>query len=111
MNFASVIAALVLILGVPVRFKYVWQGNKIRRRKSARDVSRKFYIVSWIIYVLQVIHNTNRRDWVDVVFWSVGTVTVAFCIAMCYNYWHKRMSFGRWLIDSFRDKEEGGPWW
>jgi len=107
---ARVVAALILILGVPVRFKYVWQGTKIRRRKSARDISRKFYITSWVIYALQVLHNLFRRDWIDVVFWGVGTFTVAFCISMCYRYWHVKMSFPRWLLDSFRGKEEGGLW-
>ena len=108
--FAKIVATLVLVLGVPVRFKYVWQGTKIHRRKSARDVSRKFYITSWVIYVLQVVHNTLQRDWVDVVFWGVGTFTVAFCIWMCYRHWHERMSFGRWLLDSFTNAE-GGGWW
>ena len=106
--FASVIASLVLILGVPTRFKYYWQGAKVARRGSARDVSRKFFIVSWVVYVLQVIHNFINRDWVNVVFWSVGTFTVAYCIFMCKKYWHEEMSFGRWLIDSFTGEEAGG---
>lgn len=109
-TIAKVIAGLVLVLGVPVRFKYVWQGTKIRRRGSARDVSRKFYITSWVIYVLQVIHNLFEQDWVDVIFWGVGTFTVAFCIFMCYRYWHEKMSFLHWLIDSFQGEEEGS-WW
>jgi hypothetical protein len=106
----EIIAALILILGVPVRFKYVWQGTKIRRRQSARDVSRKFYITSWVIYVLQVIHNLYQRDYVDVVFWTVGVFTVAFAIQSCYIWWHEPMSFWRWLADSFRGEEEGGLW-
>lgn len=108
--FAQIIAGLVLILGVPVRFKYVWQGTKIHRRKSARDVSRKFYIASWIVYIVQFTHNVLRRDWVDVAFWGVGIFTVAFCIVMCYRYWHVRMPFYRFIIDSFRNEEEGGLW-
>ena len=108
--FANIVATLILVLGVPVRFKYVWQGTKIRRRKSARDISRKFYITSWVIYVLQVVHNINQQDWVDVVFWGVGTFTVAYCIAMCYRYWHVKMSFGKWLVDSFKSEEGGGFW-
>lgn len=106
----EIVAMLVLVLGVPVRFKYVWQGTKIRRTGSARDVSRKFYITSWVIYVLQVIHNYFQRDYVDIVFWTVGVFTVAFAIYSCYEYWHEEMSFPRWLIDSFRSEEEGGIW-
>lgn len=106
--YARIIATLVLVLGIPVRFKYVWQATKVHRRKSARDISRKFYITSWVIYVLQVLHNINQRDWVDIAFWGVGTFTVAFCILMCYRYWHEKMPFGKWLIDSFKGKEEGG---
>lgn len=106
----SVVAFLILVLGVPVRFKYVWQGSKIRRRKSARDVSRKFYLASWVIYVLQVIHNAYRHDWVDVIFWTVGVFTVAYAIYCSYAYWHESMSFPRWIADSFRGEEEGGIW-
>lgn len=107
---APVVAFLILILGVPSRFKYYWTGSKIRRRKSARDVSRKFYIVSWFVYVLQVIHNLINGDWVNVIFWFVGVFTVAYAIIMCYAYWHEKMSFWRWIVDSFRDAEEGGIW-
>jgi hypothetical protein len=108
---ATIVALLILILGVPTRFKYYWQGAKVRRRKSARDVSRKFYLVSWIIYVLQVIHNFCRQDWVNVAFWLVGCFTVAYCIAMCYVYWHEKMTFWRWILDSFKGGEEGGLLW
>lgn len=107
-TFATIIATLVLLLGVPTRFKYYWQGSKVRRTGSARDVSRKFYIVSFVVYVLQVIHNAINQDWVNVAFWSVGTFTVAYCIAQCYIFWHEEIPFLRWLIDSFRGQEEGG---
>jgi len=108
--FANIIAILVVILGVPTRFKYVWQGTKIARRKSARDISRKFYIVSWVVYVVQLTHNVIRNDWVDAFFWFAGVFTVAYAIAMCYIMWHEKMTFGRWLVDSFISKEEGGFW-
>lgn len=105
---ATIVACLILILGVPSRFKYYWQGAKIRRRKSARDISRKFYLVSWVIYALQVIHNLYNQDWVNVVFWSVGIFTVGYCIYECYRYWHVKMPFCWWVLDSFRDAEAGG---
>lgn len=107
---AVVVAFLILVLGVPTRFKYYWQGSKVKRRKSARDVSRKFYLVSFVVYVLQVYHNAYNGDWVNVAFWSVGTFTVAYCIAQCYVFWHEKMPFLRWILDSFQDEEEGG-WW
>ena len=107
---AVVVSFLILVLGVATRFKYVWQGNKIRRRKSARDVSRKFHIASWVVYVLQVFHCAYIGDWVNVAFWTVGVFTVAFCVLMCRVHWHVKMPFGRWLIDSFRGEEEGGLW-
>jgi len=105
---AAVVAFLILILGVPSRFKYYWQGACVRRRKSARDISRKFYLVSWIIYVLQVIHNTINGDWVNVAFWSVGIFTVSYCVGACFYYWHEKMSFWRWVLDSFTNSEDGG---
>ncbi len=107
-TIATVVAFLILILGVPSRFKYWWQANKIMRRKSARDVSRKFHIVSFVIYVLQVYHNIYRGDWVNVAFWLVGIFTVGYCIVMCYRYWHVKMSFWAWVVDSFKDEEAGG---
>jgi hypothetical protein len=106
--FASIVAMLVLVLGVPTRLKYYWQGSKIRRRKSARDVSRKFYLVSWVVYVLQVLHNIFVADWVNVAFWSVGIFTVSYCIYECFHFWHVKMSVWRWIIDSFADEEGGG---
>ena len=108
--FSAVIATLILVLGVPTRFKYYWQASKIQRRQSAHDVSRKFYLASWVVYALQVIHNFINKDWVNVVFWFVGLFTVGYCIYMCYHYWHEKMSFGRWVIDSFSNVEEGGFW-
>ena len=105
---AAVVAFLILILGVPSRFKYYWQGAKVKRRKSARDVSRKFYIVSWFIYALQVVHNFINQDWVNVAFWFVGIFTVGYCILMCYRYWHVKMGFLEWVVDSFKDEEAGG---
>lgn len=107
---AAIVSFLILALGVPSRFKYYWQGSKVRRRRSAKDVSRKFYLVSWIIYVLQIVHNTINEDWVNVAFWFVGVFTVSYCIAMCYRYRHVRVSFWRWVADSFRGAEEGGFW-
>ena len=105
---AAVVAFLILILGVPTRFKYYWQASKIGRRKSARDVSRKFYLVSFFVYVLQVYHNIYRGDWVNVAFWFVGIFTVGYCIYMCYRYWHVKMNFWAWIVDSFKDEEAGG---
>lgn len=107
---AVVVSTLILVLGVPSRFKYAWQGNRVRRRKSAGDVSRKFHIVSFVIYVLQVIHNTINHDWVNVIFWSVGVFTVGYCIIMCHRYWYTTLPFWEWVIDSFQGKEEGGIW-
>ena len=107
---ATAVAFLILVLGVPSRCKYWWQGSKIKRRKSARDVSRKFYLVSFVVYVLQVYHNAYNGDWVNTIFWSVGVFTVGYCIVQCYRFWHERMSFPRWIVDSFQGEEEGG-WW
>lgn len=107
---ATVVSFLILILGVPSRFKYYWQGSRIERRKSARDVSRKFHLVSFVIYVLQVYHNAYNNDWVNTIFWSVGVLTVGYCIMQCYCFWHEKMSFLHWVVDSFQGEEEGG-WW
>jgi len=104
----ATVSFLVLVLGVPVRVKYYWQGSRIKRTGKARDVSRKFYLASWIIYILQFIRNIYQGDPIDVIFWAVGMFTVAYAIRQAYAHWHEPMPFWRWVIDSFQGDEEGG---
>lgn len=91
-----------------VRLKYFWQGNKIKRRKSAKDVSRKFMVYTHISYWIMFLHNIAIADIMDQVFWGFGIFTTAYCVVMLYRYREPRIGALRWIKDSFYSKEEGG---
>lgn len=108
MNFEIFIALLVILVGVTSRIKYIWQGSKIRRVGSTKDVSCKFLFISFVVYVLMFIHNFQTSDWVDATFWLVGMGTTFYANVMAYKYsGHKGLSYLRYI---FRSKEEGGVW-
>jgi len=96
-------AVAVLIVGVLTRIKYVWQGNKIRRRESSADVSRKFLILTLFASAVLVVYNALISSLVNLVFWVVEIGVVAYAFACCYRYYPKRQS-GLWafILDSFR---------
>ena len=80
------VAVLALTIGILGRFKYVWQGNKIRARKSSKDVSDKFIILSWVTYGVMLVHNYLREDIVDILFWFVGFFTSLYAMIMSWKY-------------------------
>lgn len=99
---ALVFAFLQVTLGTLGRFKYVWQGNKVKRRRSSADVSRKFLLLTHLLYWVALGHNILVGDAVDVVFWSVGVVTTAYANVMVYRYYpEKYPSFWSYLRNSF----------
>ncbi|GAH54642.1 unnamed protein product [marine sediment metagenome] len=51
MNFAEIIAFLVVAVGAVGRVKYIWAGNKIRRQESTKD-ARILSAVSFTSYGL-----------------------------------------------------------
>jgi len=104
----KIIAFLVIIIGVTSRIKYIWAGGKIKRQKSTKDASCKFLFISFIVYVLMLIHNFQISDWVDAVFWLVGTGTTAYANLMAYKYsGHHGLDYFNYM---FRSEEEGGIW-
>lgn len=108
MSFTEVIAILVVVVGAVGRVKYVWQGSKIKRAKSTKDVSCKFLFVTHIIYWIMFIHNFNQLDWADMIFWFVGLFTTAYANIMAYKYsGYHSWNYFRYM---FRSKEEGGLW-
>ena len=108
MNLVEIIAFLVILVGTTSRIKYVWQGSKIRRACSTKDVSCKFLFISFIVYIIMFIHNFQTSDWVDAVFWFVGIGTTFYANLMAYKYsGHHGLDYFRYV---FKSKEEGGLW-
>jgi len=102
---ALIFAFLMLTLGTFGRFKYVWQGNKVKRCKSSDEVSRKFLLLSHIIYWIAFWHNMFIGDTVDVVFWGVGIITTLYANIMVYKYYPiKYSSVWAYIKDSFEFK-------
>jgi len=105
-NFSEVIAILVVAVGAVGRVKYIWAGNKIRRQRSTKDASCKFFFVTHIIYWIMFIHNFNQLDWADVTFWFVGLFTTAYANLVAYKYsGHRGFDYFRYM---FASEEEGG---
>lgn len=99
---AFVFAFLMVTLGTLGRFKYVWQGNKVRRNKTSDDVSRKFLLLTHIIYWIAFWHNIFIGDTIDVIFWGVGIVTTFYANVMVYKYYStKYSSVWKYIKDSF----------
>ncbi len=108
MNFADIVAGLVVAVGAVGRIKYIWAGNKIKRQQSTIDASCKFLFVTHIIYWIMFIHNLNQLDWPDMIFWFVGLFTTLYANIMAYRYsGYCGLSYLRYM---FTDESEGGFW-
>lgn len=108
MNFAEIIAFLVVTVGAVGRVKYIWAGNKIRRQESTKDASCKFLFVTHIIYWIMFAHNINQLDWADMTFWFIGLFTTAYANIVAYKYsGHHGLDYFHYM---FRSEEEGGIW-
>lgn len=114
----KIIAIFCVTLGTAGRLKYIWQGNKIKRLKSSESVSSKLFIVSYFIYILMLINNLHNKDYVDVIFWGIGSFAVLYGLIMTYRYTtdevvkksDKKIRFLIWLKRAFTAEEEGGFW-
>jgi len=104
--FVAIVAFLALTIGILGRFKYVWQGNKIRNRQSAKDVSDKFIILSWVTYGVMLVHNYLRGDIVDILFWFVGFFTSLYAMIMTWKYSEdhtiSNMGFFKWFFNAWK---------
>ena len=102
----EIVAILALTIGILGRFKYVWQGNKIKARKSAEDVSDKFIILSWVTYGVMLVHNWLRNDIVDILFWFVGFFTSLYAMIMTWQYskdhTDRDMGLFKWFFNAWK---------
>ena len=97
-----------------IRMKYVWQGNKVRRTKSTRDVSTKAILNTHIEYWIMFAHNLNVADIKDQFFWGFGIFTTAYTVYCLWKYREdKNMKFFRWVSLGITGKlkDEGGWLW
>lgn len=99
----AVMAGVALVVGALTRVKYVWQGNKIRRRESSADVSRKFLILTLFASGILLTYNALISSRVNVVFWAVEIGVVIYAFLWCYRYYPGKEG-GAWafIVDSFR---------
>ena len=96
-------AAVALAIGAITRVKYVWQGNKIRRRESSGDVSRKFLVLTLFASTILLIYNSLIGDMVNTVFWAVEIGVVIYAFVCCYRYYPlERRGMWVFVVDSFR---------
>lgn len=93
-----------------IRIKYVWQGNKIRKLKSARDVSHKFMLYTHVAYWIEFAHNLNVADVKDQLFWGIGILTTAYCIFTMWQYREPKVGLKQWLKEGLSGAAEGGVW-
>ena len=93
-----------------VRVKYVWQGNKVRRLKSATGVSHKFMLHSHAAYWIEFFHNLNIADFKDLLFWGIGIITTAYCIITLWQYREPKTSIKAWVKEGLSGALEGGIW-
>lgn len=105
MDLNTVLATLVILVGAIGRVKYIWAGNKIRRKESTVDASCKFLVVTHIIYWIMFAWNYNTSDLPDMIFWFIGLFTTAYANIMAYKYsGHKGLNYIRYMFS----EEEGG---
>lgn len=99
----AIFAILTLVIGGLTRIKYIWQGNKIRRRESSADVSRKFLLLTLFASLFMVSYNLMVRDLVNSIFWIIEIGVVAYAFACCYAYYPDRKSnLLEFIWDSFK---------
>lgn len=102
-TLTQVFAAMALIIGALTRIKYIWQGNKIRRRESSADVSRKFLILTLFASLIMIAYNALILSIVNLIFWVVEIFVVAYAFVCCYQYYpDKQSSLWAFILDSFR---------
>jgi len=78
-------------------------GNKIRRRESSADVSRKFLLLTLFASLFMVSYNLMIRDLVNSLFWIIEIGVVAYAFACCYAYYpDRKANLGEFMWDSFK---------
>lgn len=102
-TLVQIFATIALVIGAITRIKYVWQGNKIRRRESSADVSRKFLILTIFASIIMIIYNALISSTVNLVFWIIEIGVVIYAFICCYKYYpDKQMSLRLFILDSFK---------
>ena len=86
----NVVGIVLLITGLFDSFKYKWQGDKIRKAKSARGQSRKFLNAAISNDLIRIIYSFLIRD-IYIFFTSLLAMsTMLYCYWMTYKYYPYR---------------------
>lgn len=86
-TFASIIGILTVVVGILV--KMIGFPDQFRlnyKRKSTKGLSKLFYFLAFLSYLLWTIHGLLQDDWVLVVGQGVGIITTAMIVAQIFIY-------------------------
>ena len=86
-TFASIIGILTVTIGVLV--KMVGFPDQFRlnyKRKSTKGLSKLFYLLAFLSYILWTIHGLLQNDWVLVIGQGIGIITTAMIVIQIIIY-------------------------
>ncbi len=86
-TFAVIIGILTTVLSIAVKVVgFPDQIKKNYKRKSTEGLSVSFYILSFLVYILWVLHGILQKDWVVTFGQGLGVVTTGMILYQIYIY-------------------------
>jgi uncharacterized protein with PQ loop repeat len=86
-TFAVIIGVLTTVLSIAVKVVgFPDQIKKNYKRKSTEGLSVSFYILSFLVYILWVLHGILQKDWVVTLGQGLGVVTTGMILYQVYIY-------------------------
>jgi len=86
-TFASIIGVLTVVVGILV--KMIGFPDQFRlnyNRKSTKGLSKIFYLLAFLSYILWTIHGFLQNDWVLVIGQGIGIITTAMIVTQIIIY-------------------------
>lgn len=86
-TFAVIIGVLTTVLSIAVKVVgFPDQIKKNYKRKSTEGLSVSFYILSFLVYILWVLHGILQKDWVVTLGQGLGVITTGVILYQVYIY-------------------------
>jgi len=86
-TFTSIIGILTVVVGVLVKIiGFPDQFRLNHNRKSTKGLSKLFYFLAFLSYILWTIHGFLQNDWVLVIGQGVGIITTAMIVVQIIIY-------------------------
>lgn len=86
-TFAVIIGVLTTVLSIAVKIVgFPDQIKKNYKRKSTEGLSVPFYVLSFLVYILWVLHGILQKDWVVALGQGLGVVTTGMILYQVYIY-------------------------